>query len=350
MIVDDSLREGLQSPGISFKIEEKIQIAKLVSYAGIKSAIISYPSAHVSEILVTKEIINKKYFDEVFALGRATKEDIDIIYDTGANISLHLPFQILNLDRIMEAIKYASTKEKLVEVAIVNITEYSSIFEIIKLAKLVEGSGANRIQIADTLGKAYPSFIYKLIKELKREIKAPIIMHLHNDSGLSLVNAVKAIEAGADYIDTTIFGMGERNGITDTISLLMYLMKEDYPIDIRIDELLNAYVYIEKLIWEKTGYSYFLHNFPVYGTNTNIHTAGTHASFNNIFKERNYSVNVYTGKAMIKNILEKKNIILQDEKLSLLIKKIKDKSVESGRVISEDEIIRMVGELNGNGN
>jgi len=74
VIIDDTLREGLQSPNVAFKFEEKIHLAKLISDAGIERAIVSHPSAHRSEFEATKVIVDKKVFKETFALGRIKKK------------------------------------------------------------------------------------------------------------------------------------------------------------------------------------------------------------------------------------------------------------------------------------
>ncbi|MGC8609489.1 MAG: hypothetical protein ACP5UV_06445, partial [Thermoplasmata archaeon] len=92
MIVEDTLREGLQTPGFAYTVDEKIIMAKELASAGIKRALVSYPPAHLSEYEVTKRIIDDHIFDEVYGLGRTVKEDVDMIAETGANISLHLPF------------------------------------------------------------------------------------------------------------------------------------------------------------------------------------------------------------------------------------------------------------------
>ena len=125
-ISDDTLREGLQAPGIAFTRSEKLKLASLVSAAGIKRALVSYPSAHVSEVEVTKEIVRANYFNEVFGLGRTLKEDVDTIYSTGANIALHLPFIIERLGEIEEVIRYASNSDRIVEVALVDVVQYST--------------------------------------------------------------------------------------------------------------------------------------------------------------------------------------------------------------------------------
>jgi 2-isopropylmalate synthase len=346
MIVDDTLREGLQMPGFALTKEEKLRLAELLSNAGINNAIVSYPSAHQSEYDLTKEIIKRNYFKTVFGLGRAIVEDINKIYETGANISLHLPFEIKNKEKIINAIKYASNLGKIVEVGLVNVTLYSENF-LIGLAKEIENAGAERIQIADTLGNAFPSKIRQIISGIKSNLSAEVVVHLHNDSGLAITNAIYSLEAKVDFIDTTIFGIGERNGIVDTLIINNYLKNIGIDTGINESNLLLAYNYLENLIFKKIGYISFLNNYPIYGKNTDIQTAGTHAAFRNIFKEKNYSLNVYTGKNLVKKILEENGIFLSDEMIEYLTQKIKDLSVEYGKSFTKENLIEMVRDIYG---
>ena len=125
MLTDDTLREGMQAPGFAMSYNEKIELAKLISAAGIKRALVAYPPAHKSEFGVTAAIVDGKYFQQVFGLGRTVKEDIDMINETGANISLHLPFKLDGMDQVYENIKYACTLGKIVEIGFVDIDMFS---------------------------------------------------------------------------------------------------------------------------------------------------------------------------------------------------------------------------------
>ncbi len=344
MITDDTLREGMQTPGMAFTIEEKLKLAMLISEAGIKRALVSYPVAHISEYEVTEKIIKNRYFDETFGLGRTIKEDIDRIYSTGANISLHLPFKIDDINIIKENVRYASKKGKKLEIGIVDIDQYN-IHDLIKICNDMEESGANILQIPDTKGVTSPEKYGKIIKILRRSIKTEIEIHCHNDAGYSVMNAYEGLKSGADYIDTTLFGTGERNGISD--SMVISKMLNDRKIeDIDMNKLKIAYDYMVNLILKKIGNEFFMDNYPLYGKNTSIHTAGTHASFGNIFKGKNYSVNAYTGRSMIKNILIENKINFDESKLNMIVNKIKDYSSETGRALELKDIVKISGEVN----
>ena len=342
MITDDTLREGMQTPGFSFSKTEKLELAQLISEAGIKRSLVSYPPAHRSEFDVTCDIVKKGFFSEVFGLGRTLKQDIDIISETGANISLHLPFKIDNLDFIVENIKYACTKDKLVEVGFVDIDIFG-INEIIKFCKRMEDTGVNVVQLPDTRGALYPEKIWNIIKSVKNATGIKIEAHCHNDHGMAIANTVSAITAGSDYVDTTIFGTGERNGIADSITIADYLAENGIENTINFDRLKKAYNYMYNLILKKIGLKFFVANIPIYGNNSGIQTAGTHVAYDSVFEEKNYSVNVYTGKKMIMEILNNNEIKYDNKNLESIVSMIKDESARRGEVLNINDIIKIAG-------
>ena len=344
MITDDTLREGLQTPGISYTKDEKLKIAELLKKAGIKRALVSYPSAHESEREVTESIVKGNYFEETYGLGRTMRKDIDIIDETGANISMHLPFRFDGLDDIIDAVKYASGKGKLVEVAVVDIVKYNE-NELLKIASAISGAGTDVIQLPDTTGSASPSNVMKLISKVRKNLDSEIEVHCHNDYGAAVSNSLAGANAGANYVDTTVYGLGERNGIADMASTVAILQKEGYEIPIKLESLKEVYNYLQELIFRKIGPNLFADNYPVFGKNTSVHTAGTHAAFGDVFRGSSFSVNVYTGKDMIRNILKANDVELEDEKLKKLVNSIKDQAVESGRSVPLKDILKMAGEL-----
>jgi len=344
-LIDDTLREGLQSPGISFKIEEKLKIAELLGKAGIESAVVSYPSAHWSEKKITQEIINKKYLKNVYGLGRAIKKDIDEIFNTGAHIALHLPFKYDNLDNVIEDIKYSLKKDELTTVALVDVVTNKSL--ILDILKKLDEIGLKKVQLPDTTGNANPKFMRDLIKEAMKSIKnnIDIEVHCHNDYGLSVSNCLAAIEEGASSVSVTVYGIGERNGIADLYVMYNALKKEGYKLDLVEERLLDLYEYVGELILNKIGYKFFFYNFPIVGINTKTMTAGTHASFLSVFSQDIFSVNVYAGRSLIKKILEKYGVSLNEEKLNSLVEIVKNISVNEGRALTYDEVLKLSKEV-----
>lgn len=347
MIADDTIREGLQTPGISFTKKEKLEIAQILSEAGLKQALVSYPSAHESEIEVTREIVERKYFENAFGLGRTLEKDIDIIDSTGADIALHLPFKFEGTSEIIKAVKYASGKGKKLEVAVVDVIKFNEDILTRLCSDLVQ-AGVDTIQLPDTTGMANPVKFEKIVTNIRNKFRdVEIEVHCHNDSGLSVTNAIAGIRAGADRVDTTVYGLGERNGITDQMVMVNYL--ENNGIETGIDRVKLSKVYerVFQLIVEKVGPELFYNNYPMTGKNVNIHTAGTHAAFSEVFHAEEFSVNVYTGKRMVKMILENAGVQTTTDQLAEIVKIIKNRAVETGMALKMEEIKKIAGEVVG---
>lgn len=344
MITDDTLREGLQTPGISYSIDEKLKLARLLSEAGIRRALVAYPSAHSSEFYAAKRIVESGFFPETFALGRTVPSDIDAICETGSNISLHLPFRLEKLDQVADAIRYASKKGRTLEVAVVDVIHHTD-KEIMDLTRMVVDAGANVVQLPDTTGTGNPSRIRSIIRMVKSVFDVEVEVHCHNDFGGSVANTMAGLEAGADHVDTTVMGIGERNGIADMASMISILKSEGFDVGVNIEKLKRAYDYVMNLILDKIGTDFFLDNRPVFGKNTGINTAGTHAAYSDVFTGGGVSVNVYTGKAMIREILKTAGKQIPDEKLPLLVEAVKTESVETGRTVRVDRILKIAEEF-----
>ena len=280
-----------------------------------------------------------------YGLGRAIKKDIDEILSTGAHIALHLPFKYNNIDSVIEDIKYAIKKDELTSVALVNIVDNKSL--IIDILKKLNEIGLKKVQLPDTTGNANPKFMRNLIKEAIESLKnnIDIEVHCHNDYGLAVTNCLAAIEEGASSVSVTVYGIGERNGIADLYVMYNALKEEGYKLDLSEEGLQNLYKYVGELILNKIGYKFFYYNFPIVGINTKTMTAGTHASFTSVFTQELFSVNVYAGKSLIKKILEKYGVNLSEEKLTKLVNLVKDISVNEGRALTYNEVLKLSKEV-----
>lgn len=346
MITDDTLREGMQAPGMAFTVDEKVKIARIISDCGVKRALVAYPPAHPSEAIATERIVSDHIFPEIFALGRAIKEDVDCIAETGSNISLHLPFRMERLEDTLDAVRYASTKGRIVEVAVVDVMK-NDIRDVIKIARLVSQAGADIVQLPDTTGIGSPKRIRGLFAEAKKSLGVEIEAHCHNDRGAALANAYAALEGGADHVDATVYGIGERNGITDLATLSAILESDGISTGINESALREVYRKILDVILSKAGESFFMQNFPLVGENVSTNTAGTHVAFSDVFSAGGMSFNVYAGKSMIRRVLESSGMEMNDQDIRQILNTVKDRSADEGRCVGVGEIIKMAGEIIG---
>lgn len=347
MISDDTLREGLQAPGMSLTKDEKLEVAGLLSESGLKTALVSYPSAHSSEIEVTREIVSRGFFRETFGLGRTLEKDIDVIDSTGADIALHLPFKFDGTSEIVKAVGYASSKGRTLEVAVVDVIKYREDM-LVKLCGDLVNAGTDILQLPDTTGMANPAKFEQIISNIRKKFRdVEIEVHCHNDYGLSTTNAIAGIRAGADRVDTAVYGLGERNGITDQMVFATYLENSGIKTGIDMGKLTKVYDRVLELIMKKMGPEFFSKNYPIAGSNVSVHTAGTHAAFSDVFHAKEFSVNVYTGKSMVRKILENSGIKTTDDQLAAIVNRIKDEAVETGMALKTNDIRKIAGEIIG---
>jgi homocitrate synthase len=108
----------------------------------------------------------------------------------------------------------------------------SNLVDLLSIYSTVDKIGVNRVGIADTVGCASPRQVYDLIRTLRGVVSCDIETHFHNDTGCAIANAYCALEAGATHIDTSVLGIGERNGITPLGGLMarMIVADRDYVI------------------------------------------------------------------------------------------------------------------------
>jgi homocitrate synthase len=133
----------------------------------------------------------------------------------------------------------------------------------------------DRVGVADTVGIADPLGTHQLISSLRRAVDCDIEFHGHNDSGCAIANALCALQAGATHIDTTVLGIGERNGITSLGGLIARLYTLDPELVRKYDlPLLRE---IEILVAGKVGVDVPF-NTPITGRTAFHHKAGVHTN------------------------------------------------------------------------
>jgi homocitrate synthase len=103
----------------------------------------------------------------------------------------------------------------------------SELVDLLSIYRTVDQIGVNRVGIADTVGCASPRQVYDLVRTLRGVVSCDIETHFHNDTGCAVANAYCALEAGATHIDTSVLGIGERNGITPLGGLMARMIVAD---------------------------------------------------------------------------------------------------------------------------
>jgi homocitrate synthase len=146
--------------------------------------------------------------------------------------------------------------------------------DLYRVYEAVDKIGVNRVGIADTVGIGNPRQIFNLVSELRRRVKADIEFHGHNDTGCAIANSFAALEAGATHIDTTILGIGERNGITSLGGLVarVYSINPAYVAKYRLPLLMHLDQTIAQLVNVDIPFNNYITGFSAFTHKAGIHT------------------------------------------------------------------------------
>ncbi len=284
-ILDSTLREGEQHPGVSFTVKQRIQIAWMLDYFGVDqieiSPVISRDHEHA-----TKMIIKAGLKADILAHCRTIKQDIDVAlgcdaewvatYMSVSDVQLNSKLKIGRdeaFSRAMDVVDYIKAHGLKARFTLEDASRADPEF-LKSIAREISRKGIERISIPDTVGIMLPRGMYNLVSMIKSIIdpRTSIDVHCHNDLGLALANALAGVDAGADQIHVTIDGIGERNGIpalaeVAVIATILYRCRDD----LRLDMLKDLSRLIEQYTGIKTPESR-----PLVGDSAFKHKAGTH--------------------------------------------------------------------------
>ena len=368
IIYDSTMRDGEQMPRVSFKPEEKLKIAEMLADVGVPQIEAGFPAVSETEKLTVKKIVNLGLDAEILALSRTCRQDIDAAIESEADMvmlftatsELHLKYKYRmtkeqQLAKVTDAFDYArdngikfsfSTEDS-------TRTDYDYLLEMFNLAK---DNGACRLGIADTTGCIMPSALGVLVKSLSSQYNLPFSVHLHNDFGLGLANALSSIENGATAVATTINGIGERAGNVATEQLAIAL-ETLYGIDTGIDiSRLNK---VSKIVSQLSEIP-IAPNHPWFGENAFKHESGIHvaAILSNpltyecvqpeiLGLEREFVLGKHSGRIAIMNKLADMGIGLMGEQLDMVVTMVK-KQAQDGHLICPEVLQAIVNDVRGN--
>ena len=282
-VLDSTLREGEQHPGVSFTNKQRIQIAWMLDYFGVDQIEIS-PVVSPDHKEATKTIIKQGLRADIVSHGRALTEDIDVSLACDAKwVAAYLGISDVHLkdklritkeqalERAVKTVSYAKEHGLKIRFTVEDGSRANPEF-LITVCKAIQEAGVDRISLPDTVGIMRPLGMYNFVKSVRSIIDTPLDVHVHNDIGFALANAFSACEAGVDQIHTTIDGIGERTGIPSLAEVavaLTYLYKS--PNDFRLDMLAD----LSRLIEQYTTIRPY-ESKPIVGTSAYKHKAGTH--------------------------------------------------------------------------
>ncbi len=297
-VYDTTLRDGAQREGISFSVNDKIQIVKLLDELGIHYIEGGWPGSNPKDMEFFRRLkdiplknaciaafgstrhahINAEADANVRALLEASTPVITVVgksWDFHVEHALNTTLEE-NLSMISDTIGFLKGKQREV------FFDAEHFFDGYKnnpayamdTIRAAAESGVDTVVLCDTNGGTLPGEIQSIISEVKKELDVPLGIHAHNDTGMAVANSILALQSGAAHVQGTINGYGERSGNADLCTIIPNLQLK-LKMDLLEPEQLKQLTRVSKVVAELAN-MIPQDNQPYVGRNAFTHKGGIH--------------------------------------------------------------------------
>lgn len=298
-VFDTTLRDGEQVPGAKLNLYEKLEVAKQLKKLGVDIIEAGFPASSMGDFNAVKEIAMKVGNTDaisITALARAVKADIDSVYESVKYAEKPIIHMVLGTSDVHVEKKFNKSKEQILQIGVDAVkyaktllpdVQYStedaarSDFEYLwQTIEAVMKAGATIINVPDTVGFAEPEEFGEMIKKLNERMKnlddrVLLSVHCHNDLGMATANTLAAVKNGADKVECTINGIGERAGNAALEEVVMALKTRESVYNahtnINTKEIMNT----SRLVSSLMGLEVQV-NKAITGDNAFAHSSGIH--------------------------------------------------------------------------
>jgi 2-isopropylmalate synthase len=364
-VFDTTLRDGEQTPGISFTFEQKLEIARQLSSLGVYTIEAGFPASSQGESETVKAIAGLGLDSLICGLARSTKGDVDACLDCGVDM-VHVfiptsevqrvhtikksPEEVLDITR--EIISYVRDHCNRCMFSAMDATRTETDY-LIRVFQAAANAGATIINVPDTVGVFAPSAMKQLISRIVADVNCPVDVHCHNDFGLAVANTITAVEAGASQVQVTVNGLGERAGNAD-ISQTVMILESIFGIKtgIRTEHLFET----SRLISRYSGIT-IPPTQPVVGDNAFSHESGIHshgvlacsATFEPgimtpemVGHRRKLTLGKHVGRHAVRQMLADAHLTPNDAQLDRIVEKVKFISTK-GKKVTDSDLYEIAG-------
>ncbi len=356
-VLDTTLRDGEQMPGLAFNSEQKLEIAMALDDLGVD--IIEAGSAIISEGErdALKKLSRARLDAEICSFARGVKADIDAALECGVDsVHLVLPTSDLHLryklrksrsqlkETAAEMARYALDHGLKVELSAEDGTRTAPSFLKEFFSVGVE-EGVHRLCVCDTVGVMTPERMQELFLDLTRTFKLPIAVHCHNDFGLATANTLAAVRGGAQEVHVTVNGLGERAGNASLEEVVLSL-HHFYKVGTNVD--LKKLYRVSRLVERLAGLP-IPPNKAVVGENAFSHESGIHThgvlkhpltyepiSPEVVGQRRKFVFGKHVGTSAIRNELRQMGLKPSEEQVKEIFNQVK-RLGDRGKLVTDAE-------------
>lgn len=366
-IVDTTCRDGEQMPGVSFTMDEKLEIARRLDDIGIEE-LETFATYNDSDRQSARMMAEEDLNISIMGWNRPVIEEIEDSLSNGvdaiaisiATSDIHLTYKLKMprekmMDKMVSAVEFAKKKNVYVCFNAEDATR-TELKDLIAYVKAGKEAGGDRFRLCDTIGVLTPASTKYLIDSILREVDIDIELHAHNDFGISLANALAAAEVGADHknrtiwVSTTVNNLGERAGNVPLSSMLMNLKRHHGITKYETEKLFPLCKFVEQASMVKIS-----PNFPIVGENIFRHKSGIHQDGviknpltyevftpEEIGTQRTIALGKHSGKAAIKYKLDELGIEYDKDEVEVLRHLVNQLSIERKSPFTDDEFMHLV--------
>lgn len=294
-VFDTTLRDGEQSPGCTMNLRDKLLVAEQLEALRVDVIEAGFAIASSGDFESVKTVAGVVKNASVASLCRALPKDIECAWEAVrvaarprihtfiATSPIHMEYKLkMKPDEVFEQavamVKYARNLCGDVEFSLEDCSRSERPF-IYRVVEGVIAAGAKTVNIPDTVGYAVPEQFGQLIADIRANVpniaEARLAVHCHNDLGLAVANSLAAIHAGAEQVECTVNGIGERAGNTslEEVVMALHTRRNFYQAETNID---TTKIYAtSRCVVNVTG-SRVQANKAIVGENAFAHEAGIH--------------------------------------------------------------------------